>query len=211
MHPKELKNTFVEKDLPDYCRYVHDIHQYLFQIRNLAMNGDTERIIGIVNELEGEISKKEIKKYTNDFLLNSILSEYSHKSIQQNVDFSTHIEDNINISFISDSDKISMFGNLLKNALEAAAQCPDKGRIELKIYKGNRHFVVIELKNQYCGELIQRKGKFISTKKDYKNHGMGLQIVSDLAAKYGGELVVEQEEKGVFRAVLYISSNANFS
>ena len=64
MHPKELKNTFVEKDLTDYCRYVHDIHQYLFQIRNLAMNGDTERIIGIVNELEGEISKKEIKKYT---------------------------------------------------------------------------------------------------------------------------------------------------
>lgn len=70
---------------------------------------------------------------------------------------------------------------------------------------------MIELKNQYCGELIQRKGKFISTKKDYKNHGMGLQIVSDLAAKYGGELVVEQEEKGVFQAVLYISSNANFS
>lgn len=210
MHPKELKNTFVEKESPDYCRYVHDIHQYLFQIRNLAMNGDTERIIGIVNDLEGEINKKEIKCYTNDFLLNSILSEYSNNSIQQNVDFFVHIEDNINISFISDSDKISMFGNLLKNALEAASQCAEKSQIELRMYHGNRHYVVIEVKNHYCGALIQRKGKYISTKKDYKNHGIGLQIVSDLAVKYGGELVIEQEEKGVFRAVLYISSDANF-
>ena len=58
MHPKELKNTFVEKDLTDYCRYVHDIHQYLFQIRNLAMNGDTERIIGIVNGLGERLARK---------------------------------------------------------------------------------------------------------------------------------------------------------
>ena len=174
------------------------------------MNGDTERIISIIDEIEGAMRMEEIKNYTNDLLFNSILSEYLYKSVQHNVDFFTNIEDNINISFISDSDKISMFGNLLKNALEAATQCTDRGQIELRIYRGNRHYIVVELKNNYSGTLIQKKGKLISTKKDRGNHGLGLQIVSELAVKYGGELVVEEEEKGVFHIVLYLSSDANF-
>lgn len=210
MYQNKLDKTFVEKDVPAYQKYMHDIHQYLFQIRSLAMNGDTERIIRIIDEIEGAMRMDEIKSYTNDFLFNSILTEYLCKSIQHNVDFSTHIEDNINISFISDSDKISIFGNLLKNALEAATQCPDRGQIELRIYRGNRHYIVVELKNNYFGTLIQKKGKLISTKKDCGNHGLGLQIVSELAVKYGGELVVEKEEKGVFHIVLYLSSDANF-
>ncbi len=210
MYQNKLDKTFVDSNNYAYQKYMHDIHQYLFQIRSLAMNGDTERIISIIDEIEGAMRMEEIKNYTNDLLFNSILSEYLYKSVQHNVDFFTNIEDNINISFISDSDKISMFGNLLKNALEAATQCTDRGQIELRIYRGNRHYIVVELKNNYSGTLIQKKGKLISTKKDRGNHGLGLQIVSELAVKYGGELVVEEEEKGVFHIVLYLSSDANF-
>ena len=198
-----------EKINYSYRKCMHDIHRYLFQIRNLAINGDNERIISIVNDVEGMIDREQIKVYTRDFLLNSILSEYFYKSKQQNVDFSIHIEDNVDMSFISDSDKISMFGNLLENALEAAGQCPDGGRIDLRVYKGNRHILVIDLKNDYCGTLLRREGRLVSSKDDKNNHGLGLEILSELTAKYGGELVLEGEDEA-FRAVLYISSNADF-
>ncbi len=199
----------MEKINHSYRKCMHDIHRYLFQIRNLAINGDNERIINIVDDVEGMIDREQIKVYTNDFLLNSILSEYFYKSKQQNVDFSVFIEDNVDMSFISDSDKIAIFGNLLENALDAAAQCSGRGRIKLRIYMGNRHIVAVDLKNDYCKELIKSNGHLVSSKDDGKHHGLGLEIVSGLAVKYGGELVLE-EENGVFQAVLYISSNANF-
>lgn len=64
---------------------------------------------------------------------------------------------------IKEYDFFAVLGNLLDNAIDAAAKC-DEGRrsVELKLYRAN-NITVLSLKNSYSSE-PKKKGKFLSAK-----------------------------------------------
>lgn len=43
----------MEKINTVYRKYMHDIHHYFYQIRNLAMEGETQAIMDMINQVEG--------------------------------------------------------------------------------------------------------------------------------------------------------------
>lgn len=193
-----------------YRCYMHDMKTYLNSLRILALNGENEKIIDIINGLGGEIQADTgITLYSSNPVLNAILSERSSKAKEQGVLLTIFVEKFLKTDFISDADMISMFGNLLDNALEAAVKCsPENRKVDVKLFMGTTYFLMFRVENSYI-EAVKREGsRLLSVKEDSGHHGLGIGIVRTLADKYGGVLNLEYKEN-LFVATLSISACGN--
>lgn len=191
-----------------YREYMHDIHSYLKQIRALALKGNPKDIIGIVDELEGNVQIGNINIiYNTNEILNTILAECAMKAQNMEIELSIFVEPFLNVDFISGADMISMFGNLLDNALEATAQCESGDRkVDVKLFMGNQHMLVLYIKNRFTVSARRKGEKLLTTKKEKQFHGLGIGIVNKLAEKYGGVLMLE-EKGNDFITTLSISAS----
>ena len=86
----------------------------------------------------------------------------------------------------TDREIISLFGNLLDNALEACEKINDKKRwIKIKIKKKNL-LLYIEIANALEEMPKQIQKEFVSNKKDNGLHGYGMKNIQDIVKKYDG-------------------------
>lgn len=86
----------------------------------------------------------------------------------------------------SDREIISLFGNVLDNALEACERIQDKKRwIKIKIKKKN-HLLYIETSNAIKEMPVQNQKEFVSVKEDEILHGYGMKNIQDIVRKYDG-------------------------
>lgn len=195
MEKENFENVVKMNDL--YRKYMHDIHRYFYQFKSLALSGENKAIVDIVDSWENNLKKEESNKlYTGSPVVNSLLSRCYDNAKERRIEINILVEDGLNLDFIQDVDKISMFGNLLDNAVEAAAKCEVGNRkIDIKMFMGNKHILVFRIENTWTKELHMDGKKLLSTKKDSGNHGLGIGISRELAQKYGGILEWEEKEE----------------
>ncbi|MCM1251938.1 MAG: ATP-binding protein [Clostridium sp.] len=195
MEKENFENT--EKTNEVYRRYMHDIHKYFYQFRSLALTGEAEAIVEIIDGWETNLKKeKENKRYIDSPVMNSLLSGCYERAKEKRIEIDIFVEDALDVSFIQDADKISMFGNLLDNAIEAADECKEGERkINIEMYMGNKYMLVFKIENTWKQEIQMEGDRLLSTKKDSKNHGLGLKIARELAQKYNGSLEWEMQEE----------------
>lgn len=189
-----------------YRCYMHDMHTYLSNLYTLSLEGKNEVIARIIDEIEGNMQEEvDTRVYCGNEVLNAIFVERSTRARNKGVNLSIFVENFLKVDFISDTDMISMFGNLLDNALEAAEQCEDtKKNIDVKLFMGNQYMLVLYIENNYR-KVIVDEGGLRTTKEDPDKHGYGIGIVRKLAEKYGGALTLEENGE-VFITTLTISA-----
>ncbi len=124
-----------------------------------------------------------------DYLINSKLSD--RKDIQVRVSGSVG-----NFSDITDSDMVSILGNILDNAIEAVDKTLDDKRIELFFSKMKRNRVIV-CKNTVAEAVLKKNKALITTKNDSSLHGLGHHIVESAVKKYNG-FVEYFDEDGMF-------------
>ena len=79
-----------------------------------------------------------------------------------------------------------VLGNLLDNAIEAAAQTEEKKlKIVMKLEKG---ILFLSIKNSCQGMVEGKKKSLETTKADRNNHGIGLKNVQRIIEKYHGDM-----------------------
>ncbi len=206
---QDMENDHFQKILKineRYRCYMHDINSYFNSFRLLAMNGDNTKIVKIIDELKGNIKEvTDIVIYSGNPVLNAILSERVIKAKESGIELTLFVEKFLKIEFISDADMISMMGNLIDNAIEAAEKCEKgSGFVDVKLFMGSNFFLVLHIENSYSDIVLREGARLFSTKPDPKHHGLGIGIVNSLAEKYGGYLNLEERE-GKFITTLTIS------
>ena len=103
------------------------------------------------------------------------------------------------LDFMEDSDIYALFGNILDNAIDAAAKISDPDKRQISLTVSNREgFLLIEAENFYAGEVRFEQGLPVSTKNDRDFHGFGTRSIQILTEKYGGDLSMRVED-GIFR------------
>lgn len=97
------------------------------------------------------------------------------------------------LDFMKDVDMISLFSNLIDNAIEAQKKGSINKRIIIrtKVIEEN---IVLEIKNSIQESVLKNNEELKTTKKDKKIHGYGLRSVKQVVKKYKGEVLFKEDE-----------------
>lgn len=138
-----------------------------------------------------------------DNIINSVL--YSKKAVakSQNVELKTKLEimAQIKLDYL---DVAVMMGNLIDNAIEAAAQMNETQRnVSIEIFVDENNFS-LTVQNPTKNDVNVKRIE--TTKGDKKNHGFGLMSVRTIVEKYKGNVIILCEN-GIFSVEILIKND----
>lgn len=186
-----------------YKKFIHDMNGYLRTMRSLAEGSRSDELTSILNEINAREAAIRDGTYSSNYILDAMIRDRVKRSKEHNVKFTVDIKPGVYVDFIDAVDMISLFGNLLDNALEAASLCKD-GWVNMKLFAGTDHFIVFEVKNNYIHKIRKQGSKFLTTKASEASHGYGIENVRQLVQKYGG-FIEASGENNIFTATLMLS------
>lgn len=203
LQENELKNKLLEMQKRNYYdtvknyeylrKFKHDTQGYLRVISQLESQNAYSALHSYVQKLENRLHKKQIFQCPNIYvsaLINSYIVDMEQKNIALKVMYSVngHLK-------IDELDLGSILYNLLSNAFEAERQVTKDVKVVTLSFLASREDLLIEVKNDIIDDsclpyILTKK----SSKKDAKNHGIGLKNVEGVVKKYNGELNIDIEK-----------------
>lgn len=149
----------------------------------------------VAAEIEQIITAYDGNVETGNDALDVILTEKSLYCVRHDIAL-TCMADGKQLSFMSEADLYSLFGNLLDNAIEAVEKLDaDRRAVGLTVKRGSE-FVFVNVHNYYDGALCF-DGELPRSTKGGAYHGFGMKSVRFVAEKYGGELSINAKD-GIF-------------
>jgi two-component system, LytTR family, sensor histidine kinase AgrC len=170
----------------------HDMNNHIGLIKSMVDGQKYDYLKTYVDELYGDVA------IANDFIvaentaLSVILNAKREKARELNIDFQSLIAAK-NIA-MQDKDICVLFGNILDNAIEAAEKSMNKKYIDFSIQRTDSG-CIIQCENSLGIRPIERKGRFISSKENKYLHGIGIENIKDIVAKYKGELNFDYDDE----------------
>lgn len=169
-------------------------HDLKHQIRAIGKNQYVDE--KVISEIEKTISIYDANVKTSNEPLDIILTEKNLFCNKHQIKLCCII-DGAQLSFMSEPDLYSLFGNLIDNAIEAVEKLSDDKKIISLSVKKNKSFLVINIYNYYDG-VIEFSDKLPkTTKADSKYHGYGMKSIQMIVDKYHGEFSLTTD-KNVF-------------
>ena len=205
LHINEEYYLELEKQYDSSNILIHDIKRCLGNIKGLLLQNDNSKAIEYIDSIYDGYNIKQIKKYSNNKLINVIVSRYAQLCYNNNIEFSADIRD-VNFSFIKDSEITALFDNLFENAFEATKKCPYKF-INIEVDYRNENYIFIKMLNSINNKPLFQNGLPITTKKDKKGHGIGIKSILKIVKKYHGNLDYNYvENENIFITTILLKS-----
>lgn len=178
-------------------RFTHDIRNQLLILQGLEQSGNSKELHQYLVELNDSYIGRIEEKWTENHILDLVIKQKKSEAEKENILFEVS-----EISFLhmalTGREVVSLFGNLLDNAIEACLLVEKEKRfINLKIEQKDS-LLFIKIKNSIDKAPIIKKGKIQSTKEKGKEHGYGLKNVQDIVDKYEGVMSL-MAENHIFR------------
>lgn len=163
----------------------HDMRHHLSELKYLANNDEKTQLIHYIEDMEKHMLNAE--EYVSsgnkeiDGTLNYLL-QTAKKSLEE-VDVSVSIPEGLEFhNYLFNV----ILGNLLENAIEAALKTERK---YLKIHiKLKQSVLYINIENSFNGEVKLKEQKIVTSKKNTKEHGIGLDSVKRMVDEMNGML-----------------------
>lgn len=177
----------------EYIRKIsHDINNHKIALHTLIENNEKEKALNYLKNL-GVDSYKTNELYTKNKILNAILLSKKEICTLNNIDLSLDIKVPSPLE-VSDFDLCIIFGNLLDNSIEATKKLKKSPYISVKAKIINSN-LVLEVKNNYNGELVIKNNNIFTTKKDKLNHGFGISNIKSTVSKLNGIYEINKDSK----------------
>ena len=172
---ENINQKYINKVNEDKRVFLHDVNKFLCTAASLIENGKNLELDSMVRHLGIRMEELKNYSYCADPVLNSILCERKFVAESKGILYKIKLGNNLRTDFIEDLDLISIVGNLLYNAIEAAEKTKKDQHVICNMYMGNEgHLLVMEFYNSYILPLIKEREHYISTKRNPEDHGIGL-------------------------------------
>lgn len=167
--------------------YAHDAKNHLVAIRDLS---EDPQIRGYVDKLSDELERYTQSCHSGNKLLDVILNRYVLECQKRGLAFEYNVKV-CNLRDVEDMDLVTILGNLLDNAIEAAEKSQEK-TVYLETSLRNAYQVIV-IQNS---SLPPREsyGRLQTSKPDRSMHGFGLKSVAKCLKKYNGDLHWDYDE-----------------
>lgn len=163
----------------------HDMKNHILALQVLLKKKDKEEADKYLKSMMDFMANPSEYVITGDDSVDSMLNF----KLQKANDILNAVETKITIPdklILHSFDLNVVLGNLLDNAIEAAAQTEEKKlKIVMKLEKG---ILFLSIKNSCQGMVEGKKKSLETTKADRNNHGIGLKNVQRIIEKYHGDM-----------------------
>lgn len=185
-----------KKQNMDMSHFRHDWNNHVNIMQRMFAEGKYEDARDYFASLPGVSEHKSGKVLSGNEAVDMVLALKMPVLEEKEIDFV--LEGTLNgLSYMSVVDICTMFFNLIDNAVEAASKCESDRFLRIKA-KQNANLIFISFENSMTGELKKEGDIVCSTKNADGEHGIGLQNVADIVARYHGEQEIEAGS-GVFK------------
>lgn len=169
----------------------HDMRHHLKSLYVMTKEGQQEKVLQYIEEMQVSLENPKQHVTTGNAELDAILN-YSWDKAER-LGIRMECKTSVSPSFSVSMYELSIIlGNLLENAMEAAAKTKNP-YISLKLI-GEKEVLAVQVKNSYNGSVKKKGTQFVSTKEG-KGHGVGLQSVQNLVEQKKGSVQISHDEK----------------
>lgn len=187
---------------------IHDIKNHLQTIAGLSEDDGESKIHEYVQQLMEMPAMKPAVNYCSQPVLNVIMGQYQAICKKKNIQFGVDIRKD-SVDYITVDDLTALFGNLLKNAVEAAAGVPE-AYIDVAVnynYKSKQTFISVE-NSVLHSPVFDGNRRLISQKKGGGLHGVGIKSIQCAAEHYQGEISYHYDKEAkCFHMMVLLTNN----
>lgn len=177
-------------------RLRHDLMHHMRTLHGYLQAGESGQAEAYLADYLSKADRYEIRKLCNDPVVNMMVSHYQDMASQQNIRFTARIDlpDELKVAA---PDLSVLLGNLLENAITAAAKAEGNSRFIRFHMLCSGSMLAITCDNGFDGVVRMDGTHYLST---CENHsGLGLKNLTYIAEKYDGG-VEFTHEGNVFHA-----------
>ena len=179
----------------------HDMRHFSNMIDSLLTQGEYTEIRKITAHINEVADENKLKKYCENIIVNSILSEMIRKAAALAIDVRLDVIVPRNLP-VNDYELALVTANLLENAINCVKDLKETAKtIDVKLRCGQDH-LLIQMKNPYEKEILFDSVTGLPKSQKGKNHGLGMQSMSAFADKTGGNIGCFCED-GIFQIMLF--------
>ena len=186
-----LSQYDILKQKSEYNRsFNHDIKNHL-QVIEKANRYQTYR-----KDIEKHLDQCKQAFYSSNTILEILINNKIQEALKYHIHFQIHY-DGCLFSTLSEYDLVSIFSNLLDNAIQATKKCPNKS-ITMNIGK-NHNYTMIQISNPYQTINMQQNSTLKSTKPNHQ--GVGLSNVQTIVDQNEGHMQIHTENQ-IFKVTI---------
>ncbi|EOU1888126.1 GHKL domain-containing protein [Clostridium perfringens] len=203
----DYQKNYYEKVINNYGearKALHDMNNHMSVIKYFLENKDYKNMDDYIKSLSERIVTNKNNNICSNKVINAICLDKCDRCKKEgiNIRFDIIINKELNIDNL---DLCIVLGNLIDNAIEACEKINDKDvqkfiQVSARIYLNQIYIKVI---NSKSNRVEKRNGKFLTSKRDKKNHGIGLENVKESVYKNDGEMEIK-DSKNTFEVSLYM-------
>lgn len=186
MEEKQYQRTLLY--LQETSRQRHDFRQHIHVISEYLKTNDIEKLEEYIAPIVESVDRTQ-KILSKNRAVDAIANHYDDLAKSQNVviRWTIRVEETLPVK---ESDMCAVIGNLIENAVQAAAQLEgDDRQVRVNIGVLQKETLVILVENSYHGTLTLNKDGLPISKNP--EHGIGLKSVKNIVEQYSGSMEIE--------------------
>lgn len=174
----------------------HDLRHHFHVLQGFAAEENWNALTAYLDEAQGSIPDGDLGLCKNA-VADSVAGYFAPLYKENGIPLSFVLDLPRNLP-VPDTALCSVLSNLLENAMEASLRtAPEKRKVQVSARLHSGNMVLLSVENNYDGEVRERNGVFLSSKRP--GEGIGLQAVRHTAEKGGGYVRFHYGD-GVFTA-----------
>ena len=174
----------------------HDYKNHISVLKSYAQDGEIERILNYLDELDDDLSKTDRRLKTGNKMTDAILNSKIALAREKKINVFAEVQI-ITALTTPEIDLCIILGNLFDNALEASLGLPENERL-IRIYmtiKQNNQLYISFTNLTSKKKQVKENGRFKTTKG--KDHGFGLVRMDHIVKRHSG-YINRNSEDGAF-------------
>ncbi len=176
----------IEANLKDLHSIRHDIKNHLIIIDGYASQHNHEKIREYIAKIADTFHSEPLLE-TPSASISALLNEKYHVAKRAGID--CRILTEFSKVSVDDFSMITILGNLLDNAITAAAKC-DNGWIHAELYQSGS-YLEITIENNHRESIREKNGAYRTTKEEKPQiHGIGIKNVRKVVDTLNGQITI---------------------
>lgn len=179
--------------------FFHDLKNQHMMILEYLESGKYEKAKDFLSSMNQAQYLSDMVQYTGMEALDILLAYKKNMANLSGVSMNI-IAEAVKLK-LTEPEMVTLFGNLLDNAIEANNDVDKDLKHVLVIIRKIRDMVIIKITNPFAKEPQIENGQFITNKGNKGMHGLGLQSVRHIVEAYGASMEVDYQN-GQFSVVI---------